>query len=134
MNDKKTALLVCSGASNTGQITNEVAKKICKDNKNTNMICLAALPLNHKSTLEKVNAADKIIVINGCPVSCASKILEKYTNKKPAICVNVMEEYKIKKSPDLSAYTSEDIEKISKDILEKIEAKYEETDNNKLLR
>ncbi|MHB8280682.1 MAG: putative zinc-binding protein, partial [Candidatus Humimicrobiaceae bacterium] len=39
------AVVACSGASNTGQITNEVAKNLCKDAENFTMVCLAALPL-----------------------------------------------------------------------------------------
>jgi len=116
--DKKIAIVACSGASNTGQTTNEVARHLCDKSDEFTMICLAALTLNHKISLDKVADARKIVVIDGCPVKCASQILSKYTDKKPDIDIQVMEDYGIKKisKPE---FDEDNVRKISDDILNK---------------
>ncbi len=118
-NNKKIALVACSGASNTGQTTNEVAKRLSLESDDYTMVCLAALTLGHENSLNKIENASKIVVIDGCPVKCASKILAEYTGKKADLDIQVMEDYSIKKEPK-PAFEDSDIEKIAKDIREKI--------------
>ena len=117
--DKKIAVVACSGASNTGQTTNEVATNLCAKSEDYTMVCLAALTLGHKNSLDKIADAKKIVVVDGCPVKCASQIVAKYTDKKPNLDIQIMEEYGIKKVPK-PTFEKKDIQRISKDIEEKV--------------
>ena len=117
--DKKIAIVACSGAANTGQTSNEVATNLCAKSEDYTMVCLAALTLGHKNSLDKIADARKIVVIDGCPVKCASQIVAKYTDKKPDLDIQIMEEYKIKKVSKPS-FEKEDVDKIVKDIEKKI--------------
>ena len=117
--DKKIAIVACSGAANTGQTSNEVATNLCAKSEDYTMVCLAALTLGHKNSLDKIADARKIVVIDGCPVRCASQIVSKYTDKKPDLDIQIMEEYEIKKVSKPS-FEKEDVDKIVKDIEKKI--------------
>jgi len=117
--DKKIAVVACSGASNTGQTTNEVATNLCAKSEDYTMVCLAALTLGHKNSLDKIADAKKIVVVDGCPVKCASQIVAKYTDKKPNLDIQIMEEYGIKKVPK-PTFEKQDIQRISKDIKDKV--------------
>ena len=117
--DKKIAIVACSGAANTGQTANEVATNLCAKSDEYTMVCLAALTLGHKNSLDKIADAKKIVVIDGCPVRCASQIVAKYTDKKPDLDIQIMEEYGIKKVSKPS-FEKKDVSKISKDIEDKL--------------
>jgi len=119
--DKKIAIVACSGASNTGQTTNEVAANLCAKSDEYTMVCLAALTLGHKNSLDKIADAKKIVVVDGCPVKCASQIVAKYTDKKPDLDIQVMEEYGIKKVSK-PAFERDDINRIAKDIDNKVKS------------
>ena len=117
--DKKIAIVACSGAANTGQTSNEVATNLCAKSEDYTMVCLAALTLGHKNSLDKIANAKKIVVIDGCPVKCASQIVEKFTGRKPDLDIQIMEEYGIKKVPK-PTFEKKDILRISKDIEDKV--------------
>jgi len=117
--DKKIAIVACSGAANTGQTANEVATNLCAKSEDYTMVCLAALTLGHKNSLDKIADAKKIVVIDGCPVKCASQIIAKYTDKKPDLDIQIMEEYGIKKIPK-PVFEKRDVQRISKDIENKV--------------
>jgi len=117
--NNKIALVACSGASNTGQTTNEVAKKLSLDSEDYVMVCFAALTLGHQTSLDKIKNASRIIVIDEFPVKCASKILSKYTDRRADLDIQVMENYGIKKIPEPSLKDG-DVERISNDIKNKV--------------
>ena len=117
--DKKIAIVACSGAANTGQTANEVATNLCAKSEDYTMVCLAALTLKHQNSLDKIADARKIVVIDGCPVKCASQIIAKYTDKKPDLDIQIMEEYGIKKIPK-PVFEKRDVQRISKDIENKV--------------
>src|SRR4030066_1593539 len=117
--NKKITIVACSGASNTGQTSNEVTVELCKKSDNYSMVCLAALTLGHKSSLEKLENTEKIVVIDGCPVKCASEIVKKYSDKKPDLEIQIMEDYGIKKIPQ-PIFNEDDVKRIALDIDRKI--------------
>jgi uncharacterized metal-binding protein len=119
--NNKIALVACSGAANTGQTANEVVADLCAKSKDYTMVCLAALTLGHKNSLDKIANAKKIIVIDGCPVRCASQIVSKFTNKKPDLDIQIMEEYGIKKVSE-PKFEKEDVDRITRDIEKKTKA------------
>lgn len=120
-NNNKIALVACSGAANTGQTANEVVVNLCAKSEEYTMVCLAALTLGHKNSLDKIASAKKIIVIDGCPVKCASQIVSKFTDKKPDMDIQIMEQYGIEKIPK-PAFNKEDAGRIARDIEEKTRA------------
>lgn len=70
-----TTVLACSGGSNVGQITNEVAKilDIAGEGK---FFCLAGVGGHISGMVASVEGCDKVLVLDGCPVACARKVME----------------------------------------------------------
>jgi uncharacterized metal-binding protein len=64
--------LACSGGSNVGQMTNEVAKRldVAGDAK---FFCLAGVGGHVSGMVASVKGADRVLVLDGCPVGCAKK-------------------------------------------------------------
>jgi uncharacterized metal-binding protein len=74
---QETGVLIfpCSGSSDVGELSDRVARKIAKCGK-AKMFCLAGIGAHIPGMIEFTKAAKRIIAINGCPVSCATKTLE----------------------------------------------------------
>ncbi len=72
-----TMVLSCSGGPNVGQISSEVARKLTVDNKAV-MFCLAGLGGDVEPLVERTDGAERVLVIDGCPVACAKKTLERH--------------------------------------------------------
>ncbi|OFW54070.1 MAG: hypothetical protein A2163_01600 [Actinobacteria bacterium RBG_13_35_12] len=117
--NKKIAIVACSGAANTGQTANEVTVDLCKKSDNYSMVCLVALTLSHKSSLEKLQNTGKIVIIDGCAVKCASEIVKKYGGKKTDLEIQIMEDYGIKKT-SRPIFNKDDVKRIARDIDRKI--------------
>jgi uncharacterized metal-binding protein len=69
-------IYACSGAANTGYLSDRTARRLMKEG-NGKMTCLAAVGANLSGFIESAKAADCNIVIDGCPVSCGKKIFEQ---------------------------------------------------------
>jgi uncharacterized metal-binding protein len=66
----------CDGASSTGQIGNEVGRRLTKTYPNTvRMCCLSAVGAGSKTHIDIFKSAKAVIAINGCQLMCASKVL-----------------------------------------------------------
>jgi uncharacterized metal-binding protein len=77
METYKNTIVSCSGASNTGKYTDEVARRMSA-NDDANMLCLAKIAISDTALIKKTKEQpDKIIVLDGCPFNCAEKILAK---------------------------------------------------------
>jgi len=68
-------VITCSGACDLGLIADTVARKL-RDNKVRKMNCLAAVGADVKPTIEAFKAAN-LLLLDGCPIDCGKKILEK---------------------------------------------------------
>ena len=68
-------VLACSGASDMGELTDKVARKL-RDNKAYNMKCLAMVAADNKAIIETLQTMDTL-VIDGCPTDCGKKIMEE---------------------------------------------------------
>ncbi|MFC1717707.1 putative zinc-binding protein [Candidatus Poribacteria bacterium] len=66
----------CSGASDVGGLSDEVSRKMSKEEVGR-MYCLAAIGAGVESFVETTKAATQVMAIDGCPVGCATKCLEK---------------------------------------------------------
>lgn len=69
-------IMACSGASNVGQITNEVAK-ILDTEKEGKFFCLAGVGGHVSGMVASVEGSDKVLVIDGCPVACGKLTMEQ---------------------------------------------------------
>ena len=65
----------CSGASDLGQISDLVARRL-RDNKVRKMNCLSMIAIDSQPLITAFKSAN-VLVIDGCPVDCGKKILEK---------------------------------------------------------
>ncbi|MCX7710236.1 MAG: putative zinc-binding protein [Clostridia bacterium] len=117
-------LFACSGGgSNVGQIANNAALEITKEGK-AKMYCLAGLGGHVPGIIEAAKQAKKIIVIDGCPVLCAKKMVEHVGLKVDELIVITDEN--IEKTPGVFDIKNEDIEKIKNLIEIKINRAVEE--------
>jgi uncharacterized metal-binding protein len=73
--DVKT-VLACGGASNVGQITNEVAKRLDTDGL-AKFFCVAGVGARISGMVESVRSANKVLVLDGCTVVCAKKCMDQ---------------------------------------------------------
>lgn len=70
-------IVSCSGASNTGLFADAVARKLTND-REASMICLAKVAIGDQPLIQKIkDQRSKIVVLDGCAVSCAEKLLAR---------------------------------------------------------
>ncbi len=68
-------ILACDGASSVGQVGHEVAVFLTKKREQARMCCITAVGANSKVHIGIAQKARKLIVINGCALKCAGKIV-----------------------------------------------------------
>lgn len=75
-------VMACSGASDVGQISDLIARKL-RDNGVRKMNCLAVIGAGIEKSIESFKSKE-ILIIDGCPVDCGKRMMEKYnfTNYK----------------------------------------------------
>lgn len=118
-------LFACSGGgSNVGQIANNAALEMTKEGK-AKMYCLAGLGGHVPGIIEAAKQAKKIIVIDGCPILCAKKIVEHAGLKVDELIVVTDEN--IEKTPGVFDIKEEEIVKIKSLIESKINRDSENT-------
>ncbi len=69
-------LLSCSGASNVGQIANRVAVVLTEEGVGK-MFCLAGVGGDLSGFVQSVRESSRMLVLDGCPVRCGRKTLER---------------------------------------------------------
>ena len=69
------SILACCGASNVGQMTNEVAKSL-DEAGDAKFFCLAGVGGHVSGMVASVKGSDKVLVLDGCPVACAKKCVD----------------------------------------------------------
>lgn len=80
-NVHKFQIVSCSGASNTGKYTDDVARMLSASG-NADMICLAKVAIGDQPLINSVKEKNsKIVVLDGCPFNCA----EKYSGTKESM-------------------------------------------------
>ncbi|PKO98394.1 MAG: zinc-binding protein [Bacteroidetes bacterium HGW-Bacteroidetes-8] len=68
-------VVACSGACDLGEITDKVARRL-RDNGVRKMNCLAVIGAGIEKSIEDFKTKN-ILVLDGCPVDCGKKILDK---------------------------------------------------------
>ena len=74
-NTKSKLIYSCSGVANTGEIADQISRKLTKEGYG-NMTCLASVGAHISGFIESAKEADENITIDGCATACAKKILE----------------------------------------------------------
>lgn len=74
-NQHGATVLACSGASDVGQISDLTARKL-RDSGIYKMSCLALVGAGIETSIENFKKSE-LIVIDGCPVDCGKKIMER---------------------------------------------------------
>jgi uncharacterized metal-binding protein len=74
-------IFACSGAADVGAVADQAARKLTKEGAGK-MFCLAGVGGRVPGIMKTTEAADKILVIDGCPLNCAKHCLEQAGFKK----------------------------------------------------
>ena len=69
-------ILACSGASNLGQLSNQAAVELTREGFGK-MFCLAGIGANMSGFVQSAKDVPATVVIDGCQVGCAKKILDQ---------------------------------------------------------
>lgn len=74
-NEAGVLIFPCSGGSDVGELSDRVARKMAKCGQ-AKMFCLSGIGAHIPGMIESTKTANKLIAIDGCPVSCSKKTLE----------------------------------------------------------
>ena len=69
-------IYACSGAADVGEIADRVVRKLRKQG-NFLMTCLAGIGAGLSGYVQSAKGTEQNITIDGCPVACARKTLER---------------------------------------------------------
>jgi len=77
-NQQKANIVCCSGASNTGEYADKAARRL-DERGEVNLVCLTKIAIGDQTLISKLmlQGDKKIVVLDGCAINCAEKILEK---------------------------------------------------------
>ena len=73
--EPKPIIYSCSGCSDAGELADLVARRLSKQGV-AEMSCLAGIGGRVKPLLMKAQKAQRIIVVDGCPLNCARHTME----------------------------------------------------------
>ena len=104
----------CAGASNVGQLANEVAKKLSNQGAG-GMYCLAGIGGHISGFAEATREIKKVVAIDGCPVHCTRKTLEHA--ECPVTVHVVVTDMGIRKTSNLQ-FDKDDITKVENAVKE----------------
>ena len=66
----------CSGAADVGAIADQAARQLTREGVGK-MFCLAGIGGRVSGIMKTTESAEKILVIDGCPLNCAKNCLEQ---------------------------------------------------------
>jgi uncharacterized metal-binding protein len=71
-----TLIFSCSGAADVGELADKAARKLHRDGAGK-VYCLAGIGAGLPNFIDTTMATGSVLAIDGCPVDCAKKLLEK---------------------------------------------------------
>lgn len=74
--DEVKLIFACSGAADVGHLSDLAARRMMQDGCGK-MFCLAGIGGDVEGILKTTRDADKILAIDGCPIDCTKKCLER---------------------------------------------------------
>jgi uncharacterized metal-binding protein len=69
-------LFACSGGSDVGELADRACRKLAEQGKGQ-MYCLAGIGGDVSAIVKTTEAADELVTVDGCPVSCAAATLKR---------------------------------------------------------
>ena len=75
MSKPTTVVYACSGCSDVGELADRIARELTRTGL-AEMSCLAGIGGRVKSIMGKGEKAERILIIDGCPLNCARHTLE----------------------------------------------------------
>ena len=75
MENNTGQIVSCSGASNTGKYSDEVARMLMAGG-NAKMLCLARFSIDKPFAENAKSEIEKLVVLDGCPINCAEKTMQ----------------------------------------------------------
>jgi uncharacterized metal-binding protein len=76
MKNKSVQIVSCSGASNTGKFSDEVARRVMGSGT-SKMLCLARFSIDNTFAINAKEEIGRLLVLDGCPVNCAEKTMKE---------------------------------------------------------
>jgi uncharacterized metal-binding protein len=114
------AVASCYGASNTGQLAGAVATELVRENPGWTLVCLPAVAIDGEAGLGKLAKADFLVVIEGCPIMCCTKIIEEHSGRKADVRVEMVADCGVKKQPT-PAYDEADKARIKAEVRQRVQ-------------
>lgn len=74
-------IFACCGAADVGELSDLAARKVHKDGVGK-FFCLSGIGAGIDMFIDKTKVAPQVVAIDGCPVDCTKKLLEKYEIQK----------------------------------------------------
>jgi uncharacterized metal-binding protein len=74
-NKPTTVVYACSGCSDAGEIADRVARQLTREGA-AKMSCLAGIGGRVKNLMTTADKAERILVVDGCPLNCAAHTLK----------------------------------------------------------
>jgi uncharacterized metal-binding protein len=68
-------IIWCAGAANVGQMTNQIAVELSQEGYGR-LFCLSGIAAHRGGFVRSVKDAEDMLVLDGCPIACAKKIIE----------------------------------------------------------
>ena len=115
--EKLYIIFTCSGAASVGEIGHEVGVLLTNAGQSARLCCTTAVAAGSKMHIDIGHRAKKVIVINGCPMKCVTKVM-----KKAGIKIDydfTITDFGIAKKPTLDI-SQEDVLNIALQIAEKV--------------
>lgn len=75
MNTKPPLVYACSGCSDAGELADRIARRLDAEGA-AEMSCLAGIGGRVRSLMKRAADADRIAVVDGCPLPCAGHTLK----------------------------------------------------------
>jgi len=74
--DDAKLIFPCSGSADVGEIADHASRKLTRDGAGK-MSCLAGIGGGVSGMIESAKGAFRVLVIDGCPIDCARKTMER---------------------------------------------------------
>jgi uncharacterized metal-binding protein len=108
----------CAGACNVGQLANDLTKDMSRKGIGR-MACIAAVGSGGMMAINAAKQTKVILAVDGCPVGCAKKVLER-NGIVPTVQVLVTE-IGMKKTDELS-YSEDEMKRMFKLTMDRLKA------------
>ncbi len=116
-----TMILACSGGSNVGQLSNQVAIELTQEGFGK-ISCLAGMGAHLSGFVQSARDIPELVVIDGCEVGCAKGVLEHA--EVPLRAYLVVTDLGIEKNKDMNL-KREEIDRV-KEAVRRLQAKADE--------